>query len=747
MTGSSAQKQAWNPAWGWMSGLPGWLSGAVADPAVRYGIKFGLAGVAAVFVSLVLRLDTPGWALFTVFVLMTAQFVGAIAEKSVYRLAGTIVGGVVGYLLTGSLEQEPILYLTSLGLVIGGSTALFGQSRYPYAFFLCGMTTLVVSSNGMNDPATSWEFMISRIEEIFIGIVVVLLVQSLLWPRYAREEFLASLHAAFGDLRTCFLEAPGLQPDEAPSGGALRAQDFPARITALRQLIEFGSRESHFFRAKLHIYYELTACLGKIAYAIGTLREAVREDSPYRVHAGRQAQAVQVALGDALADLETGDSTPASRQRIAARLASSFQDLDDAFMDMRARNLVKSIPAGQAMNLGLHVLALDEIRAQVERAHALIAQLGADPLGEEKRPVSAAPPFPPPFWIRTGIKSGLAVMVAMLIANWLNPPGAPMFILGTWLFTALNAASPGGQGDHRAFHLIPGIVAGLAAVSMALLALSPMLSSYAVMNTILFVWLFLWGYHSFTTRGMTIPMQLSMLVVVSILGLNGQHPVPFQAIVNFFFGLVLALVASSLLQRLIWPSLPQWETRDRFVEMIGICRKLLAREEMPLWIKTRLAMIPGEVGARLPHLTPPICPEGETARLAALMQTLVNMGGNLSVSLDRMKIPEDRAKEGQSRLKAIESLLSAGLETIQGGFEQHPGRPVEPDAVQAALQSLREWIAATRLEMLAQNCAPLESARLSGFGERYVLLAGDLLEAQRQFAALRLSLYMGDFSL
>ena len=66
----------------------------LGDPAFRYGLKFGIAGVVAVFISLWARLDKPGWALFTVFVLMTAQYVGAIAEKSIFRLIGTVVGEI-----------------------------------------------------------------------------------------------------------------------------------------------------------------------------------------------------------------------------------------------------------------------------------------------------------------------------------------------------------------------------------------------------------------------------------------------------------------------------------------------------------------------------------------------------------------------------------------------------------------------------------------------------------------------------
>jgi len=717
------------------------------DPAVRYGVKFGLAGMAAVYISLLIRLDNPGWALFTVFVLMVAQYVGAIAEKSLYRFVGTVVGGVAGYLMTGSLEQNPVLFLVLTGLFVGACTALFGQSRYPYAFFLCGMTTLVVASNGMSDPATSWRFMTWRIQEIFVGIVVTLVVQSVIWPRYARRDFLEGLRAAFGDLRACFLDSSGIRRDGERPQGERRAQDFPARITGLRTLLEFGSRESRYFRRKLHVYYELTGTLGRIAYAIGTLRERIPVDSLYQKHAGKEAEAVHAAIAGALADLEAAEGSSASRSEARDAMDSAFENLENAFRDMRSEHLVRRIPAEQAMVLGLHVLALDEIRTQIVCAHGLLDSLAESPVETEKSPVPSMPPWPPPFWIKTGVKSGLALAVAFLIDNWLHPPGGPMFVLGTWVFTALNAASPGGQGDRRAFHLIPLNVVALVGISLILIAARPMLSSYAVMNTIIFSFLFVWGYASFTTRGMTIPMQLAMLVVVGILGLNGQHPVSFQAIADFFFGLALALVVSALFQRLLWPSLPQWEIRDRFIDVIGICRRLIARRPPPLWIKTRLALIPGEVGVRLAHLNPPICPEGEPERLAGLMSVLVRIGGNLMVSLDRIEIPESWAAAGRELISQLEERLDACLLSIQEGFRELPHPPSDEAGVRSAVQALREWMAATRLEMIAGGCPPLQSARMAGFVERYTLMAEDVLDAGQRLSGLRLGLYMGDYSL
>ncbi|MCX6969471.1 MAG: FUSC family protein [Verrucomicrobia bacterium] len=723
--------------------------GLYGDMAFRYGLKFGLAGVLAVYISLWARLDKPGWALFTVFVLMTAQYVGAIAEKSIFRLIGTVVGGVSGYLITGAFEQDPLIFLTLVGLVVGGCTALFGQSRYPYAFLLCGMTTLVVASNGMGNPDNSWTFMLSRIEEIVVGIVVTMVVQSVIWPRYARMEFLAHLRASFGDLRECLLNAPGICGAAEGMSGAQKAREFPGRISGLRSLLEFGSRESLHFRRRLETYFELTVCLGKIACAIATLRESLPADSLYHRYAGAAIEALHAALAAAMAGLADKESSRATRESERGTISAAFDELDARFYAMRKADVVRSIPAEQALIMGLHVSGLDDIRAQIGKAHELLDSLPSDPMQREFTPVPLVSPWPPPFWIKSGVKAGLAVVAAFVIDNWLKPPGGAMFILGTWVFTALNAASPGGQGDRRAFHLIPLNVSALAGVSLVLIAARPMLSSYAVMNTILFVFLFVWGYLSFKTRGMTIPMQLGMLVLVGILGLNGQRPISFEAIVEFFFGLVLALVVSALFQRLLWPSLPQWEVRDRFVEAIGLCRKMLAREPLRLWEKTRLALIPSEVDIRLDHLTPPICPEGEPAALRALMLSVAGLGGNLAITLDRIPadIPPDALEAGTKMIRHMEALFEARLGSIELAFQN--GRPpdLEETEIRAAVDGWCAWATETRKSLLDVDRHPLALARITGFAERYHLMGEDILRIDRQFGELRLPLYMGDYSL
>jgi uncharacterized membrane protein YccC len=124
------------------------------------------------------------------------------------RLIGTAAGGVIGYLLTARLEQQPILYLLLIGGIVGFGTAMFGYSKYPYAFLLCALTTMVVASNGMNDPSFSWRPALARIEEVSVGVISAILVTSLVWPRYARKEFLEKMRLALDELRRVWRRAP-----------------------------------------------------------------------------------------------------------------------------------------------------------------------------------------------------------------------------------------------------------------------------------------------------------------------------------------------------------------------------------------------------------------------------------------------------------------------------------------------------------------------------------------------------------
>ena len=189
-----------NPATG-----PTWwrerVKAVTENLAVRHGIKFGLAGTLSVFVALLVRLPEPAWALITVFVVMLAQFVGADAEKSVMRVIGTIGGESSDICLP--LASNSSRFSTCCWWVLWSVSGppCSATPSYPYAFLLCALTTMVVASNGMNNPAFSWQPALWRIVEVCVGVIVAVLVSSLLWPRYARKEFMEKMQLALEELR------------------------------------------------------------------------------------------------------------------------------------------------------------------------------------------------------------------------------------------------------------------------------------------------------------------------------------------------------------------------------------------------------------------------------------------------------------------------------------------------------------------------------------------------------------------
>lgn len=175
------------------------LQDLFGDLRVRNGIKVGIAGVLALLVTQVLRLPHDSWAILTVLVMTTSQYVGSIAVKAVMRVAGTIGGAIVGVWLVGNYASTPAIFLPLLFLVMAISSYKFGQvgsRQVPYAYFLLGLTTLTVVTNGLPTPDQVWYIGLTRTEEILVGAMSALVVMTVLWPRYAREDFFKASRAA-----------------------------------------------------------------------------------------------------------------------------------------------------------------------------------------------------------------------------------------------------------------------------------------------------------------------------------------------------------------------------------------------------------------------------------------------------------------------------------------------------------------------------------------------------------------------
>src|SRR5580704_7687527 len=250
-----------------------WAAQALfGDLRVRYGIKIGLAGVLALFCTQVLRLPNDNWAILTVLVMMSAQFVGSIAFKGIMRVTGTVAGALVGVWLVGDYTSTPAIFLPVLFLVMAFASYKFGQlgaRQIPYAYFLLGFTALTIATDGVTDPAQAWQIGLDRTEEILVGIMSSLLVTSILWPRYAREEFIEAGRAALktvNQLVSAHVQA-SIDPANAHSETKEIHYTFDQQLSVLKNLQQAGARESTFFSARLSNYNAFLVSLTNLFHA------------------------------------------------------------------------------------------------------------------------------------------------------------------------------------------------------------------------------------------------------------------------------------------------------------------------------------------------------------------------------------------------------------------------------------------------------------------------------------------------
>ncbi|MBE2179960.1 MAG: FUSC family protein [Chthoniobacterales bacterium] len=719
--------------------FPAWLDAGAA----ALGLQMAIAGTAAFYFSQFLRLEFPSWSVFTVIMLLSAQYVGAIQEKAVLRMIGTVLGGLLGYLATGAWQQTPVLYLGMTFAITAFSVAMFSQSRAPYAFLLTGLTFVIIAINGQSDPQMAWQYSLARVEEVLVGVVASLVVQSTIWPRYANEDFLKQLRDTLEELAEATPRGMAMFRDhDAELDASLR--DFPRRSTALRQLLYFGARESRHFRRNLAMHGSAVTSIARAANLLRSLDQIAPAPEPYLSALSGEFDEAGRTLRDGWLQLrDNGRIDDDWRSGMAGLLAR----IEEKLLVLRTDPRSMQLDAAQVGPVSAHVLTLFDLHTSILELDELWRN---PPAIQRTDSLVLAPEWPDAAAVKRGLRAALATTVALVLDNWLSPPGGTLMVLCAFNFTALNYLSPTGIGDHRTFHfVVSAALVGLGAF-LALLVLTPMMASYAVLNIVLASWLFLQGYRTYNRGGITKALTVSFLLLVSVLSLNAQEPVPFENITGIFFGLVTGALIAALHERLLWPILPQGRLRAGMVSYLrtiagGIDRGVT---NLPLWQRTKLALFPSEARKFITMMEGPAMPPGESRRLEEYILSLQKLAGEIILCAGRLSpsLPPDAAPETRNTLDEVKAALASGLNSLADSF----GRAEQPPAADHLDDLIRRWdesVARLRRTFFADNVPPRTAIVPMGLSYRYRVSLGLLKRANAEARSLRPGEYLGDVSL
>jgi uncharacterized membrane protein YccC len=747
----STVANSYSQRWPDLAGIVRNFAAVFADPKTLFGIKLGLAGLLSVYLSQLIRLGHANWALFTVLVLAPAQYVGAIAQRSVERVVGTIIGGFVGVWLVGNYQQDRLFFLLFTFAYLWLCMYMYGGTFFPYAFFLCANTLITVNASGIFNPIDAWSVGISRTLEILTGVVSILVVSHLFWPRFARHEFLGLTKSALGNIRKLIALRR-----ETPAWGAKPRGEIHSTLLAirgqsqsLRALLQNGANESLYFRRNLPRYTSAVVSLDHLFQASVELFRQQEGDPRYLADIGQELSTVFEEIELELQMLT--DSAGTGRAINNYRLKSALEALEVRIQDLLATGTARTYPLEDVLDLANHQAALFAIHDEILRLTTIVANL---PLPGDSPALDRARTF---HWpkislsrLRDGVKPAIAGTAALLICQWFNPPGAAGIPLAALALTFYSKNFIGGKADRGALQRAFQVSVGGLVFIILVFWISPALSNYGLMNLFLFAELFAFGYWSAALGGQNIHAGAVMFFIIATVGLDAEKPVAVQAVFNSYFGVILPIFIAAIVGRLFWPVLPEAELRKRFVDFFSICSNFLAKApgHGDKMLSERLTMIPIESVSWVKGLEGRHCPEAEVQKLVALTLTMRRLALRLSARAHAQSpaLPEGMAGLINPVVEKARASFRTTSDALMRVFREGSTRIPVP-STRTTRESFRNALQEVRNQnlLVGQNLDTVRS--FLSLAHRLDVIADDLETCHDQTLSLALERYWGDYSL
>ncbi len=544
----------------------------------QYGVKFAIAGILALYCACWLRLDSPAWSIVTVSVLMVAQYVGAMAEKAFFRVCGTLIGALLGIALIGNFLGNGPLFLTLLFVLLTFFNYMSGGKRAPYAFILCSMTMLIVIGGSMFAPEKAWDIGISRTMNISLGIIVTLVVSTVLWPRHARVEFRSLTMTMLHRLEETTSEMK--QSLYQRNNNLVRFAEIEAthvkNIELLQKLMLFGARESSAFALRVPSYHIIVDRLSRIHAASMGYTQAGHPDSLFVKQIKPEVNALLSAI-EKECELfrESLIKCLPPRSGILEPACKALMHHIDALRSTKIyfKNEAIEFTAFARFTTGF----LDS----AAHLHAIREELVRLFINSHYQPTSAASKESwfaiDPIHIVIALKGSITAILAVIFCNWIHPPGFEGIPVNAWLFIMLPHNYFYGNTGQQVFrHALWGGLAGIPALILFTL-LTPWIANYFYINIFVLFSFFLFGWAYFEYLGIfTQRMYTLILAIAGVVNICQYWPPAPGSFQSWYFGIMISIGFYALVQRLLWPPLPQNEFFNACQQYFSGCLHLLA---------------------------------------------------------------------------------------------------------------------------------------------------------------------------
>ncbi|MHA3892568.1 FUSC family protein [Acinetobacter sp. GXMZU3951] len=215
-----------------------------------FAMKTFIAMLLALFIAFSLDLTYPMWAAGTV-IIVAHPYAGMVSSKAVYRILGTLIGGIVAIVLTPQFIDLPIFFTLVLAGWVGLCLYISLLDRTPrsYVFMLAGYTTVMVVCSSINSISTHsvFDMALGRILEISVAVLCSAVVSSTLFPVHLGSLLQKRVQKTLDDTRQVFR----------------RILTDPEHSSSYTQLLAAITRDTSDIHAlAVHLNYERSALQG-----------------------------------------------------------------------------------------------------------------------------------------------------------------------------------------------------------------------------------------------------------------------------------------------------------------------------------------------------------------------------------------------------------------------------------------------------------------------------------------------------
>ncbi|MCE2563418.1 FUSC family protein [Komagataeibacter sp. FNDCF1] len=545
-----------------------------APQAVGFALRNTLASLIALAIALWMELDSPQWAVATVWSVAQVRR-GESMSKARWRIVGTLAGAVAAVVFIGAFPQQSWLFFPAVATWIGlcSFLATFCLNFRSYAFVLSGYTCSIIAVAAASAPDNVFFIGISRATYIVLGVVCEAAIAMLFTRNLSTRAQATMVGQVEGVLRHLAVLLREIVLHERDT--LVHAGEFSDMLVSVHQGLEFPAIEmGRQVRAGDHA----RAVLADVSILVTRL-----------VGLSGGAERAMLADDGALADTRGQLLHLCDRLAVARLAEGALEGMNDQVVHLRTLFARRAGTGGQEMariTHGVLAAAMDDLEDALAHCHAICTPPAHDRfrfhLGGH-RDIRLA--------FHNGLRGAIAIMLAALVYEVTAWPGGMGFIAITTLVCGLFATRENPVVGTTRF--LSGAVWSAVAAGFLDLGVLPYLSDYEEFAFVLGIFLFVGGLAK-CNRGTAGAAAAYGLLMPNLLMPGNQSRVDEVLFLNTALHTVLAVGLSVLVFRLVLPFRARDERLRFGVYIRGELRRLCV---MPLppspqwWIGTSVDRI------------------------------------------------------------------------------------------------------------------------------------------------------------